>query len=1461
MDRGGNQAANRSRRWHYLLPGLFGCLLLGVFLTPAPFYQGNVGSVVSSGGSNEAADDLLLRGKHTQRSRDTTSTTGTLVANQQKDSQGLLRYFAEAHGKGQLSAEALKEVEHLLLLKQPQQTGAANAHKPYAPVALSPSSTTKNANAVVQEEIYWRGRDRREAELTTIHHNYSAIKPFNGWGPIYIWDWFNPDHLCPTMERVGRVGDGGKWMCGLETLRKREQEIGRPCIVYAFGINDDTSFEEELVNRTRCQVFAFDPTVKGLPVSALNATPPLQLYKQALGPRDAPSRTFLIERNLLSIMKELGHTYIDVLKVDVEGAEWASFAPVFAAGPLPVGQLLIELHYKDVATTFDFIGQLEKQGFRAFSRETNYHPCVMGKMPVAIEYSFIHPSTFPKGDALPASKAMLASLPTYQRQNGVIYMLTQRARVHKHLINMLMGLDKYFNAAPGRSYPIVVFHDDFTEEDEAAVRAATTSPLTFHRVEFEIPAFLDKDKIPERTECSKHSSTVGYRHMCRFLGLEVQLLLKEFEWHWRLDDDSVFLAPIGYDPFRLMAENGKKYGFNRILHDNANCVVGLWDVAKDFAKSRGISPTFLDNWDDGVTFYNNFEISHRSIWTNPVVLDFMEHVDRLGGIYYVRWGDAPIRSLAVAMVVPETEVHFFSDVGYAHLPYHRHEPRALPPPFAGALWHLDGAFQYIRDVEEDKRLDRMGALARRRQHGVVVIFSTSERFEALKKCMATFEERFNKHRGYHVWVWSHGLTYDQRLELRALSSSPVRIDTMELPLHLALPSEGEGGASKGPCGPRDVNSTRLLGWEISRIIAERYIWQWRLADDAVFMEDLIDDPFLTMVQSKATYGIAAVRPVPATQRACVRRLVNAATTRSALDEEGREEVLDTVESVYFDPNFEISHRTVWEDSRWDALIEVVETGGTAVTGQDKKAPTPFVGHVDGAYIRSLGVALHLQGGEGALHIFDNLDAVDLSASVAPWSSSSSSEMQQQGETKRIAGHGVEVSHDSQVLSKLFRPQRLGFLDAELGPPISLPRGLSPAAGAGAGAAGSLSAAAASSNPEMVWMLGETRIGHLNNTKPEAAFVLDDAVALLSPASEVIDYFWRHAGSQRMPGSILNDGTLGMDQALFPTAGLAVVPERHPDQVRLILLCQRRNVSEFNYEGQRTQLGSAMVVVSNARAPPSRWVYEVRQIPGTDAWSGWHTAMALTDGSIVSRSPATDSVYIVGEQATNVTTEKSWYLKREHVVAKVPLASLMRMSVEKMEIFSAAAAAGGGGEGGKEEGQWVSYAETVLRGGSQAEAAERVRNHTKTLLPSKEGKAKALVVERVGLGYLPGPKLWFMGDVVPVDDDEDEEGKRLVLKTAAAITGPWEDHSIMRLPSEYSTRQYVCPSLYVLPDLARDHEWEASLGLACLIRGHGARPVQEGRSQLSAQMGPTAVDVLRVRFQAPAEAVVDAIPTL
>lgn len=69
---------------------------------------------------------------------------------------------------------------------------------------------------------------------------------------------------------------------------------------------------------------------------------------------------------------------------------------------------------------------------------------------------------------------------------------------------------------------------------------------------------MDVSTIPERTACSFHSSTVGYRHMIQFHALDAQEILgREFEFVWRLDDDSRITAPIAYDPFRLMHVNSE----------------------------------------------------------------------------------------------------------------------------------------------------------------------------------------------------------------------------------------------------------------------------------------------------------------------------------------------------------------------------------------------------------------------------------------------------------------------------------------------------------------------------------------------------------------------------------------------------------------------------------------------------------------------------------------------------------------------------------------------------------------------------------------------------------------------------------------------------------------------------------------------------------------------------------------
>lgn len=50
-------------------------------------------------------------------------------------------------------------------------------------------------------------------------------------------------------------------------------------------------------------------------------------------------------------------------------------------------------------------------------------------------------------------------------------------------------------------------------------------------------------------------------------------------------------------------------------------------------------------------------------------MDFFEHLDREGGFFYERWGDAPVHSIAASLLLNKEEVHFFNDIAYYHVPF------------------------------------------------------------------------------------------------------------------------------------------------------------------------------------------------------------------------------------------------------------------------------------------------------------------------------------------------------------------------------------------------------------------------------------------------------------------------------------------------------------------------------------------------------------------------------------------------------------------------------------------------------------------------------------------------------------------------------------------------------------------------------------------------------------------------
>ena len=63
--------------------------------------------------------------------------------------------------------------------------------------------------------------------LDTLNDTYTQgprLRPLLG-------DFFIPAFQCPyRVERIGTLGDGGKWVCGVDRVAKQDK-----CVIYSFG--------------------------------------------------------------------------------------------------------------------------------------------------------------------------------------------------------------------------------------------------------------------------------------------------------------------------------------------------------------------------------------------------------------------------------------------------------------------------------------------------------------------------------------------------------------------------------------------------------------------------------------------------------------------------------------------------------------------------------------------------------------------------------------------------------------------------------------------------------------------------------------------------------------------------------------------------------------------------------------------------------------------------------------------------------------------------------------------------------------------------------------------------------------------------------------------------------------------------------------------------------------------------
>ncbi|KXS14791.1 glycosyltransferase family 15 protein, partial [Gonapodya prolifera JEL478] len=263
------------------------------------------------------------------------------------------------------------------------------------------------------------------------------------------------------------------------------------------------------------------------------------------------------------------------------------------------------------------------------------------------------------------------------------------------LLPTLANFESTFNAPKGRRYPYVFLNDapfdDKFRADVSEIAEFGMIPQEHWGYPWWINLTIAVSSEADRGYlCSViYGGSLSYRHasMCRYFSgfFFRHHLLQRFEWYWRVEPGVTFYCDLHYDPFEFMAINNKKYGFVITLTEIPETIPSLWPLTLHYAKYKELNSTLLRFFIDDKTvdynlchFWSNFEIARLDLWNNDAYIDYFNYLDRWGGFFYERWGDAPVHSLAVGMFLSKDEVHFFDDIGYHHAPLLHCNPSAGP---------------------------------------------------------------------------------------------------------------------------------------------------------------------------------------------------------------------------------------------------------------------------------------------------------------------------------------------------------------------------------------------------------------------------------------------------------------------------------------------------------------------------------------------------------------------------------------------------------------------------------------------------------------------------------------------------------------------------------------------------------------------------------------------------------------
>ncbi|KAI9816827.1 MAG: alpha-1,2-mannosyltransferase (Kre5) [Pycnora praestabilis] len=280
------------------------------------------------------------------------------------------------------------------------------------------------------------------------------------------------------------------------------------------------------------------------------------------------------------------------------------------------------------------------------------------------------------------------------RANAAFVVLARNQEL-EGVIQSVKSIERHFNR--WFNYPYVFLNDDdFNSTFKETITNYTSGSVEFGKIDPSMWGYPDwvnhetaKEGIRKQGDAAiMYGGMESYHHMCRFYS---------------------------GDPFQHMARANKTYGFTIAVKELKETVPNIFRYASAYKRinkltSKGLwemfiepppeEPTMLPTDDPKYKpplpeeilrtepgrgllpdvdpeamegdkynmchFWSNFEIARLDWFRSREYEEFFEMMDRSGGFWMERWGDAPIHSLAAGALLSPKDIHYFRDFGYRH---------------------------------------------------------------------------------------------------------------------------------------------------------------------------------------------------------------------------------------------------------------------------------------------------------------------------------------------------------------------------------------------------------------------------------------------------------------------------------------------------------------------------------------------------------------------------------------------------------------------------------------------------------------------------------------------------------------------------------------------------------------------------------------------------------------------------